>query len=303
MGDKGITKKMKRMQSHIRRFIKITFHINEKTRWDKDPLIEQILKTFNCQSIILAKTKAHKGIIEFHMGIRNDSASKNTAPTKILQFPQFKGKQNSCSIRFYKGWGTLCKFLIQVDPEPYIWGEDNLDAIMAIATASKKKRKLPQKVRELPDDSSEAVSFAGAAVNQEAPASKAKKAKPRRPFPDRWNNYWLKRNKSYWWWKLKNWPFEFFFYFWNFSIGTGILFLIVTYFQIECDSHNPFSVIFAIYDTIYQKWLESGAETTTEVPNSGSDSGSGSVDGSVDGKSLVLLAFAALVLYILLHKG
>lgn len=44
-------------RSYIRRYIFISFCISEKTRWDKDLLIEQILKTFDCKSVIIAQKK------------------------------------------------------------------------------------------------------------------------------------------------------------------------------------------------------------------------------------------------------
>lgn len=109
--------------------------------------------TFNCKSIVVSKEIYTSLGHHYHVGIRNENASKHSAVSMIRRlFPEFEGRQ--LNVSFHKGWNSICSYLLKEDKSPVVWGEESLELIRERAQAHGGKRQGPDLAKLLRGKSS-----------------------------------------------------------------------------------------------------------------------------------------------------
>lgn len=137
----------------LRRYILLTLSHVEKTPERRELFMERIVlrltQKFVCKSVVISR-EYHRSLggLHYHVGIWNESASKNTACAILRKmFVEFEGYQ--CNVSFHKGWNTICRYLLKEDKTPYVWGEESLDLIKDRANSCSSKRRGPDLVKAL----------------------------------------------------------------------------------------------------------------------------------------------------------
>lgn len=111
------------MSENLRRNLLITLtHVEREEREYYSPplIVGKVRSIVNCQAIMVAKEEHKEKGYHYHVGVLNDSASRNTV-TKMVRgaFPEFTGHQ--CNVSFHKSFNTICRYVIKQDMNPYCW--------------------------------------------------------------------------------------------------------------------------------------------------------------------------------------
>lgn len=105
-----------------------------------DEIIVRLTSRFSCKSIIICTENHAEGGYHMHIGVWNDTASKNTVQNVIREaFPEFEGRQ--CNVSIHKVWDTVCAYVLKEDKNPVVWGEESLERVKERASASWRKRR------------------------------------------------------------------------------------------------------------------------------------------------------------------
>lgn len=121
----------------IRPYLLITLihaETTERKKIDRGVIKERIIKMFQCRSVIIAKENHGEKGFHYHIGVWNESASKNNLAKGIRNgFKEWDGR--CIDVKAHKGWGTICKYILKEDKEPLIWGEYSLEQTRGLAKA------------------------------------------------------------------------------------------------------------------------------------------------------------------------
>lgn len=93
-----------------------------------EDIITRLTARFTCRSILIC-TEGHKNFgYHKHIGVWNETASKNTVQRVIREaFPEFEGRQ--CNLSTHKVWETVCQYVLKEDKNPIVWGEESLEKV------------------------------------------------------------------------------------------------------------------------------------------------------------------------------
>lgn len=107
--------------SHVRKYVLVSLRGTEIRDLLPERIYEKIDESFrNIVCVVVAKAQTTDAI---HVGILNTSISKNVGKKQIKKLFTECSKNVNCSVKFIKGAGRLCSFLINEDPEPFVRGE------------------------------------------------------------------------------------------------------------------------------------------------------------------------------------
>lgn len=145
-------------RSSIRRFILITLSHSESRGVSRDEILNRIIRTFVCQSVIVAQEMHHEEEKRnlkhpslgrhFHVAVLNESASKNNATNIIRRlFPEFEGRQ--CHVAFHRTFATICKYVTKDDTAPLVWGKYSLQDILSFAQKQNKSKRCKASPEEI----------------------------------------------------------------------------------------------------------------------------------------------------------
>lgn len=104
--------------STTRKHFLITLSHAEKRDLDAKEIVRRITNTYRCEAVIVARERHEKE--GFHIAVKCDGASKNTATKKIRAFfPEFDGMQ--CNIQFRKERSHLSLYLKKRQGSAHCW--------------------------------------------------------------------------------------------------------------------------------------------------------------------------------------
>ncbi|XP_059628281.1 uncharacterized protein LOC132271050 [Cornus florida] len=136
-------------------FILLTLRHAERGDLTETLVIDRIVSSLTCRSIVVAKEMHEKGGCNYHVGILNGDESIYTAATatEVLKekFPEFE--EEEFETKFYQGWGPICAYLTEQDKGPFVWGEWNADQIKGIGRRYKQRKKENERKRKRIDSS------------------------------------------------------------------------------------------------------------------------------------------------------
>lgn len=137
---------------NIRKYILLTLSradcTAERGALTADLIIARLKEAFVCKSIVVSKENHNSLGFHYHVGFWNESASKNTATSKLRKlFPEFEGRQ--LDVSYHKGWNTVCAYLLKEDWSPVVWGEESLELVRERGSSAAGKRRGPDLVKLL----------------------------------------------------------------------------------------------------------------------------------------------------------
>jgi hypothetical protein len=136
-------------------------HAERRPNANKQLVRDRLRQLFDCRAILVAKENHSEGGYHLHAGVRNRTASKNTATKKIREVFQEARKLKRVSatafalarsalacweggaidVRFHRDWASICRYILKEDKEPLVWGEYTRQQIIEIAGASPKLKR------------------------------------------------------------------------------------------------------------------------------------------------------------------
>lgn len=126
---------MKAKTSTTRKYVLLTLtHADMRPEIQKHHVTDRIRGVFESRAIVVVKESHEESGDHFHAGLIAKDASKHTATKKMRAgFPEREGRTRD--VKFHKGWGTVCAYVMKKDEEPCIWRQYNIDQFKEIALA------------------------------------------------------------------------------------------------------------------------------------------------------------------------
>jgi hypothetical protein len=125
----------------IRKYLLLTLthaELGDRAHYTPHFVVSKCRSLFNCQAVVVSKELHKAGGYHYHVGILNDTASKNTCTTKLRSaFSEFEGRQFNVS--FHKSWNTICAYLLKQDKNPFCWGTTKEECNTRCSRAAGKK--------------------------------------------------------------------------------------------------------------------------------------------------------------------
>ena len=133
--------------THIRKYALLSLtKLEQRDNRDLTPerISDRIRDAFRCVvCVVVAQAKTTDAI---HIGIFNTGISKNVGQIQIKKL----FTECNCSVKFFKGLGSFCDFLIKEDKEPFVRGEYfSSTCIKEIALQYKLHKKISYSFRDL----------------------------------------------------------------------------------------------------------------------------------------------------------
>ncbi|XP_059628280.1 uncharacterized protein LOC132271049 isoform X2 [Cornus florida] len=135
------TKKRKKTKRRYAKqeFIILTLRHAEGRNITERIVIDRIVLSFTCRSIVVTKEMHEKGGYNYHVGILNRDVTRSTA-TKVLKEKFAEFGEEEFETKHHGAWGSICAYLTEQDNGLFVWGEWNADQIKEIGHLYKQKK-------------------------------------------------------------------------------------------------------------------------------------------------------------------
>lgn len=95
-----------------------------------------------CVTILVARKEQKRLGNHFIVGVWSTCANKESVPRRLRgAFPEFQKSQSW--VTFHRTWSKVCQYILKGDHEPFVWGEQSLEARKKVVMEGRGRKKNP----------------------------------------------------------------------------------------------------------------------------------------------------------------